>query len=280
MVARVSRRPALLSFQMAFQIGVVVIAAFLLALAFSPAAGATDEPAVVDTSQDRAVADGRLVYEANCVGCHRADGTGVAGVFPPLVDNVNVDDTEYVKGVVANGLMGEIEVNGDTYNGAMPAFALLDDSQIDSVVLFVQQGLGQALPEAPVAAPEAGALAGTELPGPASVAAWLGFLAFGVFGVFVMWPVVAAPAEGTPFEGPQAWLKASLIAAYFIILTVMLPSKVIESDMLSGPPSVWGDIFSTEAWDLIRSVIGSGVWLALIGFGIWGLRWVQKRGVI
>lgn len=271
---RVSRRPALGSMVIAFA-GVVV----LLMVSWSTAAFATDEE--TDPGLDRVIAEGRLVYEANCVGCHQASGEGISGVFPPLVDNPHIADTEYLRGVVANGLMGEIEVNGEIYNGAMPAFALLDDAQIDAVVLFVQEGLGQALPEAPQATPDVGGLAGTELPASSSFVALLGFLTFAALGVFVLWPVVVAPAaEGTRFEGPQAWLKSGVIVAYFIVLTVIVPSMVVESDALAGPPSVWGDLISSDLWDVIRGLIGSGVWLVAFGMGVWGLRWVQKRNVV
>ena len=261
-----------------------LLAVLALAVTAAPAFAQEDSQRA-DAGTDRTIAEGRLVYDANCVGCHQADGAGISGTFPPLVDNPRVADADYVASVVRNGLIGESEVGGGTYTGAMPAFALLDDAQVDAVVLFDQEALGEPLPESPVAAPEAGGLAGTELPGAASLVATLGFLAFLVAGAFVLAPVALAPA-GTAhgaesrFGGPVAWFKSALIVAYFIALTVIFPSLVIESEWLAGPPSVWGDLFSTEVWDVIRGLIGTGVWLAAIALGMWGLRRVQSRDVI
>ncbi|NNF56458.1 MAG: cytochrome c [Acidimicrobiales bacterium] len=262
----------------------VIIVATLICLGLAAAAFATDETPpeapVGDAALERAIADGRLVYEANCVGCHRADGTGISGTFPPLVDNPNIEDAEYVRGVVKNGLSGPIEVLGESYDGAMPAFSLLNAEQIDAVVAYVQKGLGKALPAAPEAAVETGPIAATELPGASTFVAMLAFLVFAAAAVAVLWTPVIAAGNVQDFSTPQVWLKSAVIVGYFIVVTVMLPSQVMEAEWLARPPSVYGDLFSPEFWDVIRSLIGSGVWLATIGLGVWGLRWVQRREVI
>lgn len=84
-------------------------------------------------------ADGKQVFTANCVACHQAAGTGVAGVFPPL------DGSEWVKGdprVLANillhGVEGELTVKGATYKGSMPAFARLGDAELAAVANYVR----------------------------------------------------------------------------------------------------------------------------------------------
>jgi hypothetical protein len=51
---------------------------------------------------------------------------------------------------------------------------------------------------------------------------------------------------------------------------------VIEAGFLADPP---GDV-SGDTWEDIRGLIGSGVWLAAFGLGVWGLRRLQQRGVI
>jgi mono/diheme cytochrome c family protein len=86
--------------------------------------------------------DGEALFRTNCAGCHGADGAGVPGLFPPLVDNPHVEDAEYVSGVIRNGRTGEIEVNGVTYNGQMPGFPNLTDAEVDAIVGHVQIGLG------------------------------------------------------------------------------------------------------------------------------------------
>jgi cbb3-type cytochrome c oxidase subunit III len=85
--------------------------------------------------------DGETLFRANCAGCHGADGAGVPGVFPPLVDNPNVADAEYVRGVIRDGRTGRIEVKGVTYDGQMPAFPNLSDAEVDAIVDHVQNGL-------------------------------------------------------------------------------------------------------------------------------------------
>jgi mono/diheme cytochrome c family protein len=228
---------------------------------------------------DREVAAGRLVYEANCSACHEADGSGRAGAFPPLIDNPNVQDVEYVRTVVRNGLSGEIEVLGEAYNGVMPGFSLLDDDQVTALIAFLQEGLGVPLPPSPPS-PDAGGTAGTSLPSGAVLTYGIGFLIVLVAAGIVLTPIALARADGGSFTTLQTWLKASLIFLYFTLATVFIPSRVVESEVLASPPSVWGDLISDDLWDIIRSLIGTGVWLVALGLGVWGLRRIQQSRVI
>ncbi len=93
----------------------------------------TQLPAPAQTEEE-----GRALYEENCQSCHQPGGTGVEGAFPPLADNPNVDDTAHVEDVVRNGLSGPIEVNGVAFDGVMPAFPQLSDTQIAALTAYVQ----------------------------------------------------------------------------------------------------------------------------------------------
>ena len=99
---------------------------------------------------------GKRLYIQNCVACHQLSGMGLAPVFPPLVK------TDWVVGseqrpirVLLHGLAGEIEVNGVTYNGVMPAFGPTSvnwsDAQIAAVLTYIRQEWGN---EAPLVLPE------------------------------------------------------------------------------------------------------------------------------
>ena len=86
-----------------------------------------------------AAVDGKLVFTANCVACHQATGKGLPGVFPPL------DGSEWVHGdartlanILLHGINGEIEVEGVTYKGAMPAFQQLNDAELAAVATYIR----------------------------------------------------------------------------------------------------------------------------------------------
>lgn len=93
------------------------------------------------------IARGRRLYSQQCSQCHQADGTGVRGLYPPLVG------TEWVLGpkevptkILLHGLQGEIEVLGNTYSGLMPAFGPpglgLSSRDIGAVLTFIRQEWG------------------------------------------------------------------------------------------------------------------------------------------
>jgi mono/diheme cytochrome c family protein len=85
--------------------------------------------------------DGEELYQANCSQCHQAGGVGVPGLFPPLAGNDNVQDAGYVRGVITNGLDGQIEVLGESYDGVMPSIGGLSDAEVDAIVEYLQVDL-------------------------------------------------------------------------------------------------------------------------------------------
>lgn len=121
--------------------------------AASPAAAASTaaSPAATTGSMGNAAmtgaassAAGQKVYSTNCSSCHQATGKGQPGVFPPLAGNpvVTGDPTKVIT-VVKNGLSGKITVNGQTYNGQMPAWkGTLSDSDIAAVVSYIRTSWG------------------------------------------------------------------------------------------------------------------------------------------
>lgn len=84
---------------------------------------------------------GELVYKRNCAACHQPGGKGVKGAFPPLAGSDYLDNPDAAVSAVANGLSGEIVVNGETYKGVMPKLGLSDE-EIANVVTYVTNSWG------------------------------------------------------------------------------------------------------------------------------------------
>jgi mono/diheme cytochrome c family protein len=103
---------------------------------------------------------GSAVYDANCASCHQAGGVGVPGTFPPLAGNPNAADPAHVEQVIREGLSGPIDVNGDTYDGVMPALPKLSDTEIADVTAYVV-GLAEGGATEPTGPPPAPAEDGT-----------------------------------------------------------------------------------------------------------------------
>ena len=88
---------------------------------------------------------GESVFTANCVACHQANGQGIAGAFPPLANHVPSlynADRGYLIDVLLYGLQGQIQVNGQSYNGVMTAWPQLSDQEIADVLNYISTAWG------------------------------------------------------------------------------------------------------------------------------------------
>lgn len=87
---------------------------------------------------------GENLYIANCTACHGVTGQGSAGIFPPLAKSEWVTgNPARLKRIVLHGLQGPIEVEGETYSGAMPAFAtVFNDEKLSAVLTYVRHAWG------------------------------------------------------------------------------------------------------------------------------------------
>jgi ubiquinol-cytochrome c reductase cytochrome b subunit len=103
---------------------------------------ATPTPAAVSAAA--AGPDGAKIYAANCESCHGASGQGLPGSFPPLAGNPFVTgDPAKVITTVDNGLHGAVLVNGQTFNGTMPAWkATLKPGEIAAVITYIRSSWG------------------------------------------------------------------------------------------------------------------------------------------
>jgi len=87
---------------------------------------------------------GERTYKG-CVACHQANGMGQPGVFPPLVgSDWVVGNNKRLILILLHGLQGPIEVNGNMYNGNMPAGggASLNDEKTAGVLTYIRASWG------------------------------------------------------------------------------------------------------------------------------------------
>jgi mono/diheme cytochrome c family protein len=103
--------------------------------------GGGQEQAVELTPAER----GAKIYSANCATCHQANGLGVAGQYPPLVDTdiVNGGSRRHVM-IVLKGLQGPVTVKGQVYGSAVmqPWDKTLTDQKIADVVTYERSAWG------------------------------------------------------------------------------------------------------------------------------------------
>jgi cytochrome c551 len=101
----------------------------------------TDENTLVQISDPEVMkfaVTGKQLYENYCGNCHQNDGNGLGKLIPPL------RDADYFKAsihrtvwVMRNGQKGEIVVNGQTYNQAMPANPQLKPLEIAQIATYL-----------------------------------------------------------------------------------------------------------------------------------------------
>ncbi|MCR9143365.1 MAG: copper-containing nitrite reductase [bacterium] len=105
-----------------------------------PASGQAQAPA--RTKAER-IAAGKIIYERNCQACHQAGGQGLPNAFPPLAKADYLKNKSQAIRAVANGLTGPIVVNGEKYDGVMPALGLKDE-EIANVLTYVLNSWGNS----------------------------------------------------------------------------------------------------------------------------------------
>lgn len=85
---------------------------------------------------------GKQIYTENCITCHLGNGQGVKGTFPPLTNaDFLIKYPEKSIHAIKFGLQGTIQVNGETYKGAMPPSGLEDD-EIADVMNYIRNAFG------------------------------------------------------------------------------------------------------------------------------------------
>lgn len=86
---------------------------------------------------------GEQVYRKHCSACHQVNGEGLEALYPPLIGTKTVKgDIKYLVEISLNGLSGEIEVLGKTYNQVMIPHNFLSDREIADVLTYIRNSFG------------------------------------------------------------------------------------------------------------------------------------------
>jgi len=133
--------------------GVAVVAAVVSA---GPSVSLAQGKAAKRPAAPTPALSGAKVYTSTCAACHQPTGGGLPEKYPPLAGSEIVagDDDRLVR-IVLHGLRGEVEVQGEVFNGDMPGWgASLSNTQIASVLTYVRSSWGNTA--APISATRVG----------------------------------------------------------------------------------------------------------------------------
>lgn len=91
----------------------------------------------VSELEEELSSSGSILYNQYCTSCHKVDGNGVEGIFPPLVgsDRVTGDKTELIR-IALQGL------KTPEYDQQMPGFNFLTDKQLTDLLTYVRSEFG------------------------------------------------------------------------------------------------------------------------------------------
>ena len=105
----------------------------------APLTGGDSRTAVVQEPAGSGV-NGEKLFTAHCAACHQPTGQGVAGTFPPLVGSRwLLNDPTLPIAIVNDGLSGPVTVDGEEYQGNMPAFGdKLSAEELAAVLSYVR----------------------------------------------------------------------------------------------------------------------------------------------
>jgi len=205
---------------------------------------------------------GAEVYSTFCASCHQAGGVGMAGAAPPLADNPHVLDTDYMTGVITNGLKGEIVVNGETYNGVMPSFSTFEADELEAVIVYVQSGFATPSANEAAFAESTGPVAGTELPEFTNVGFWMvALIAVGI-AAGVLGPRLTSANSRLDMPWLDTWLKVVAIVCGSIVLIVFIPNWALQHNVVAKLSRPAQDLIGVTLWGGGLVVFLGALWYA------------------
>lgn len=86
---------------------------------------------------------GERSYAQYCASCHMDDGTGLAGVIPPLAGSETLrNNPDVLPCIIRNGMEGPIVVQGKTYDRPMPGIPQLSETETANIVNYLHYRWG------------------------------------------------------------------------------------------------------------------------------------------
>lgn len=93
--------------------------------------------------QDVYYVNGRDLYIKHCQNCHGSKGEGLGTLTPPLTDTVFLkENKQKLACFIKNGIKSPITVNGQQYEGSMPAFPDLQPIDIAQLMVYISNSFG------------------------------------------------------------------------------------------------------------------------------------------
>lgn len=90
-------------------------------------------------SKNKMTDKGELLYRQYCASCHKNDGNGVAGSFPPLKDSKYLTgQLEALRALIENGVTDTSKSQSLDYMQSMPAFDFLSEKEIEDIILYIK----------------------------------------------------------------------------------------------------------------------------------------------
>gem|GEM_PF-189861 len=86
---------------------------------------------------------GKKVYEDYCLTCHQSNGGGVPSLNPPLKGTEYVlGEKDRLIGIVLKGSNEGLEIDGETFDNAMPPHNFLSDDEVAQVLSYIRNSFG------------------------------------------------------------------------------------------------------------------------------------------
>lgn len=81
---------------------------------------------------------GEQLYTQHCSNCHQKNGKGLGRVYPPIDTSDYMDQNfESVVCLMKHGIKGEVTVNRQSFNKAMPGIPALSSLEITEIATYI-----------------------------------------------------------------------------------------------------------------------------------------------